>query len=504
MAFKGRPGRRSILAACVATVGLASVAWAQNEPGGRVLRLTLGQALEYSNNIDLVANPTEDILRSSTRVGLAYSDITRTQSFLLSTGGAYDIDSDGQTDLSDPFVRLSYAREGANSRLTFSADYTRTDLDDAFSNLALIPPDDDVVDPVTGIARIERGVRTNTAYDLGFETGLQSNIGFRLDLSAQDRGFSQTDDPDLFSTKDRRIGLTTTFRINPQTTARLFADGRHYTADNTDQTDRTETSLGAGVAFEVTPGTLLDLALTQQRTEIERTGGTTLTEGLGYTATLDRALSNGRIGIDFSSDKTVNGRRSTLRGDRSLTLRRDATLSYGIGVTKTDGFSAEPLFSLAYSQPLRLGRFSVDLTQETRTDEEDDTAVIVTQASVHYDTALSETLNWSVNAAVSDVAAQGSVSEDRRRINLRSDLTGQINDISSWSAGITASDTRTSALTNEEQRRYGVQLSYRREVAKEWDMVARYQHTTILDTAAADRRSNAISLGLEKTFEFRP
>ncbi len=490
-------------------MGLVSIVSAQDDPGGRTLRLTVGQSLQYSDNIDLVANPTENILRSSTSLGLAYSDVTRTQAFRFSTAGAYDIDSDGQTEFSDPFARLSYALEGANSRLNLSARYSRTDLDDAFFDLSLIPPEDDILDPegdpVTGIAQIEGGVRVNTAYAVGFETGMQSNIGFRLDLSAQARRYTETTDPDLFATQTRRIGVLTTFRINPQITARLTASARRYEAEDTDQTDRTETSFGAGVAFDVAPDLTLDLALSQQRTETKRVSGTTVSDGLAYTIGVDRTLPNGTIAIDFSSEDTLNGRRSTLRGSRSMTLPREGTLSYGIGVTQTSGFSLEPLFSLAYEQPLKLGSFGVELSQEARTDEEDDTAVIVTQASANYAAPLTETLNWSISAGLSDVSRQGVTGEDRRRINLRSDLVGQVNDISSWSAGVTLSDTETSTTaTTEEERRYGLQLAYRRALAQDWDMVARYQHTTILDSVAADRRSNAISLGLEKTFDFRP
>ncbi len=507
MTKQGHPRRRSVLAAGVAVVGLVSVAAAQDGLGGKTLRVTVGQTLKYSDNIDLVANPTGDILRASSSVGLAYSDITRTQTFRFSTGGSYDVDSDGQTDLSDPYVQLFYGLEGANSRLNLSADYIRTNLDDAFSTVVLTPPGGTPgIDPVTGIALIEGGVRTNTDYAFGLETGLQSNIGFRLDLSERSRRYSQTLNPDLYATKDRRIGVLTTFRIDPQITARLTADARDYTSEDLDQTQRTETSVGAGVLFNVAPDMTLDLSLSQERIDVERLSGNTFTEGLGYAASLDRTLRNGTIGIDFTSDPTVNGRRSTLRANRAMSLPREGTLSYGIGVTKTDGLSAEPLFSLAYAQPLKLGRFGVELSQEARTDEEDDTSVIVTRLSANYAAPLTPTLNWSVNAGVDNVSTQGSVvGEDRRRINLRSDLSGQINDISSWSAGLTFSDTRTTSPgVSEQQRRYGLQMAYRREVAKDWDMVARYQHTTVLDTTAADRRSNAISLGLEKTFEFRP
>jgi hypothetical protein len=502
VAGKRYPFRPLVLAAGAAALGLVSIASAQDSAGGKILRVTVGQSLQYSDNIDLVANPDDGVFRSSTRVGLSYSDITRTQSLRFTTGGSYDIDNDGDSDLSDPFVRLSYALEGANSRLSFSGNYIRSNLDDAFSTAPLVDSDGDIVSE-TG--RIENGVRINTDYRLGFETGLRSSIGFRLDMSAQDRRYTETTDADLFETETRKIDVLTLFRIDPAITARLTASSRRYTAEDDDQTNRTDTSFGVGVAFDLTPVSSLDLSFGQQRIETERLTGTTLAEGQTYGVGFTLTRPNGAIETNFSSSPSVNGRRNTLRTNRSMDLRRDGTLSYGVGITKTEGFSSEPLFSLAYAQPTQRGRFGIQLTQEARTDEEDDEAVILTQLSANYALALTETLNWSVSAGFNDVAARADTGEDRRRINLRSNLTGQINDISSWSFGANLSDTSTSSLAvSDSERRYGIQLSYRRDLAQDWDVVARYQHTTILDTDAADRRSNAISLGLEKTFDFRP
>lgn len=514
MGGKGHPRRSFLLAAGIAG-GLATVAASQEGLGGKTLRLTLGQSLQYSDNIDLVANPDNDgVLRSSTRLGLSYSDVTRTQSFRFNTGGAYEIDSDGESGLNDPFATLSYALTGANSRLNFSADYRETDLDDVFASQALIPVTDgdgdadpvpDAGTPVNDVAQIENGDRINTSYGIGFETGLQSTVGLQLNFLERARRFSGVVDPDLFETRDRRADLRLTFRIDPQITARFTASGRRFTAEDTDGIDRTETSAGVGVTFNLTPVTTLDLSLGYSRTEVERNTGDTIADGITYGGTLSRVLPNGTIGVDFSSTETTNGRRNTLRANRAMTLPRDATLSYGIGVSKTDGFSSEPLFTLAYAKPLKRGRFGLAFSQEARTDEEEDDAVILTQLSANYALALSPTVNWLVSAGLNDVSAKSDTGEDRRRINLSSNLNGQINDVSSWSAGITFSETDTSsALDDEEQRRYGVQLAYRRALAREWDMVARYQHTSIVDSDAEDRRSNAVSLGLEKTFSFRP
>ena len=496
-----------LLVAGAVIIGLVSIAAAQDGPGGKLLTLTLGQSLRYSDSIDLQAGPTESTLRSRTSLGLTYSDITRTQDFQFSLGGAYEID-DGGTNLDDPFARLSYAREGANSRLSFSADYTRTDLDDAFRTVdpTLIPPvggDPEVI--VSNTALIESGVRADSRYALRFETGLRSNTGLVLNLSEDTRRFSQTTDPDLFDSRTRQVSAEMRFRINPQLTALVTGSARRYEAENIDQTDRLSTSFGVGVEMDVSPTLSFDAAVRQKHTKTRRVSGTVVSDGLAYDLGLARRLPNGQIGVDFTSEPTLNGRRSTLQANRQMTLRREGTLSYGIGVSKTEGFSSEPLFNIAYVQPLKRGTFDVQFSQQARTDEEDDEAVILTTLSANYAMPLSDTLNWSIGVDANDVAASGATGEDRRQLGLRTNLSGQINSISSWSAGMTLGDVRTTlAGATESERRYGLQLAYRREVARDWDMVARYQHTNIMNSAAADRRSNAISMGLEKSFSFRP
>ncbi|MEO0369834.1 MAG: hypothetical protein AAF231_00115 [Pseudomonadota bacterium] len=492
--------------------GIVSIASAQAiEPGGRSLDLTLGQSFQYSDNIDLIANPEGETLRSSTSFGLEYADITRNQSLRLSLRGVYEVD-DENDEVSDPFAELSYALEGSNTRLAFSANFRRTDLDDAFVPLELLPVGFDPVNtPVNEIVRIEAGIRTDRYYEVGFETGMRSNIGFKLDLSQQDRGFSDVSLVDLVSPTDladsrvRRVDALTTFRIDPAVTATIFADAREYKADDVEQVERTDTNFGIGASFGVSPSTTLDVALGQRKIERTRDGVLREADGVTLEADLDRALPNGSIGVDFISAPTLNGRDNTLRVNRAMELTRNRQLSYGIGVSNTADLGSEPLFSLAYVQPLKRGRFGVTLNQETRTEENSDEAVVLTSVTANYALALSPNVNWSVRAGVNDIAARSTTGSDRRGISLRTDLVGRINNVSSWSLGGTLGDTRVSDNVDEaRERRFGVQMAYRREMTRDWNMVAQYQHFTILDDDEDDRRSNTISLGLERTFSFRP
>lgn len=506
MARTRHPRRPAVAAAGVLAVGFVSIASAQQDrgAGGKTLLVSVGQSLRYSDNIDLVSDPDDSVLLARTDLGVAFSSVTRTQSFRLSFGGAFEAGTDGSTDLSDPYVRASYAIEGANSRLNASATYTRIEIDDAFrQGVVVLPGDDD--EPISETARIEEGVRTDRNYTLGFETGLRAPVGFQLNLSSRTRRYSDTTSTNLFDSDTRRADALVLFRIDPQVTARVTASYSRYEAEDTDQTDRRETAYGVGVAMNVTPTLTLDASLRQQEIRTLRTSGDRETDGLAYGLDVNRSLRNGLIAVNFLSEPTLNNRRNTLRATRSMALRNDGALSYGVGVTHTEGLGTEPLFTLAYSVPLKRGGVSFGFSQEARTDEEDDEAVILTRVTANYDFALTNTLNWSLGASASDVNAREDTGEDRRSISLRTNLNGQISDISSWSAGLSLSDIDITDLAgNDSERRYGIQLAYRRVLAQDWDMVARYDYTKIDDSGTSDRSSNAISIGLEKTFAFRP
>ncbi len=508
MGRRGQGRAKRALAAAVALMGVVPFAAAQVADGGRTLQLTLGQTLEYSDNIDLVAEPEDNTLRSSTRLGLSYRDITRTQRLEFSAAGTLELDSSEDTDdsdVADPFARFVYALEGRNTRFRFAADYRRTDLEDTFLPLSFLAPGvtlpDELVDEV---ARIEGGLRTDRSYRLGFETGLQSLVGFRLDLSSQERRYNEVELFELDDTDQRRAEVETTFRIDPTVTARVFANTRRFRADNEEQSRRDDTSYGVGATFDITPARRLDIELGRQEIERERDGPLREVSGGFYRADLSQALRNGEITLNFSSQPTLNGRDTVLRTTRDMTLPRGSTFSYGIGLSDLGDFDTEALFSLAYVKPLKRGRFGIELNQRSDANENTDDAVILTNLTASYALALSPNLNFSLRAGLNDVDARSATGEDRRGVNLRSDLVGQINAISSWSIGATLSDTEVvDQAGTENLRRYGVQMTYRRELTRDWDLVARYQHSSVRETDELDRESNTISLGIERTFDYK-
>lgn len=498
-----RKGR--VVATAVVALGLVSIASAQVSDGGKALRLTLGQTLAYSDNIDLVAEPGGDTLRSTTRLGLNYSDITRTQRLEFAAGGAYEADTDNETDFTDPFARLSYALEGRNNRLEFTADYRRVDLDDLSIPLSLLLPGVALPDQIVNdVAQIEAGLRSDTSYTLEAETGLQSAFGLRLELSSRDRRYNDEQIFDLANTQSRRAEVESTFRIDPSLTARIVGVVSRFEGEDAQETRRFNTSLGVGIEYELTPANTLDLFIGQRRIEVERNGINSSSRGPEVMASLVRDMPNGDLTFSLNSRQTLERRDTVVRVSRSQTLSRDGQLTYSVGASRAEGLDTEPLFELAYIKPLRRGRFNIELGQEARTREISDEPVVLTRLSAGYGVKLTKRMDFSIRASLDDLVARVKSNQDRRSYLLRTDLVGQINDISSWSLGASIDDTRVveSGITTTQQR-YGVQLGYRRALTSDWNMVAQYQHSAILDSDVADRRSNTISFGLERSFDTR-
>ena len=111
---------------------------AQDEGG---LRVSLGVSQNFGVGDNLAlgvpgspTNPEEGrSALSSTSFALQVSSITRTQAFNFQVGGSARFGSTPagntlQTGFVDPFVVLSYDREGANARFSFDAEYYESDI----------------------------------------------------------------------------------------------------------------------------------------------------------------------------------------------------------------------------------------------------------------------------------------------------------------------------------------------------------------------------------------
>lgn len=513
-------------ATVLSTVAVATIAFAQSDSdeGGLSARLSVSTGLSYATNPDLVIDPGDAELLARAGASFRLSSVTRSQSLTFSTSGNVTVDEDGEFDFNTPGVRLRYATQSRNSRLTLSGRYDRTTLtavralSDPFEGeteeedplialqraLGFLPPLDD--DPDSDFVIVETGTRTDSNLSFRYETGLQRKVRLTLTATDRRRDYTDTTDPDLFDTHRQSIGARATFLIDPRITARLSASYSQYDADNDESTSRETVALGAGVNLKVNPLLTVDARITQRRTETTRAiSEDTVVEGLTFGLSATRDLQNGEITASLTSTEGENGRRSILRFNRAMSLANGADLSFGAGATVSADGDISPLVSASYEQPFKRGQVSFQYRQELRTDEDDDSDVVLSRLAATYSRPLSPTVNWSFSASATDVNELDGSIGDSRRIGVSSNINYSINDVSGLRFGWSLSDIEeTDEVGTDSQQSMGIEVAYRRALTRDWDMTAQYSYSTVADDGSDRRSGSTIGVGLSRSFDFRP
>jgi hypothetical protein len=328
------------------------------------------------------------------------------------------------TAFDDPRVSLRYERTGADSSLTLTANYRRSDLE-FFEPLADPDPDQPADPDDPGIDDIDLIAATGTRLTYGaalvYEIGREGPFGATFDLRRQTRDYSATTNTSLFDTETTTLATALRFDLSPVTSVRLRLSHRGFIADDTEQTDRVTRSYTLSLTQDLNPTLVFDasLGITQIETEsgvgvlrnVSTTDGTTFSLGV----TQDR--TDGSIRLSYSRSVGVSGDRDTLQISRDLELAR-GTLNASLGATRIASGKVQTTARLAYSQDLSHGSFSASLERNVSTNslEED---VLSTRVAVNYRVELStlSSLSLGVNYALTeDAGAGGTVSRDRANL----------------------------------------------------------------------------------------
>ena len=255
---------------------------------------------------------------------------TPIQSLSLTFGGllqyedlAVDREENG---LEDPFARLNYTLDGADSQLSFNGNYRTDEIVDSI----LVDTDGDLIDDtlLTTTGSIEN-INLSTSYSFG----LQAPFGMDFVVRRDERNYSDVFNPNLFDRTTDRYDVTARFAINPATTARIIARKIRYDAEDAERTDRDTTDLGVGINYQISPDLTLDAQVTQ--TEIDETQTisgsrrTTQRDGFSGNIRLTRDLANGTIGVFVDRVQSTNTARTDIGVDRAMTLPSGA-LSFGV------------------------------------------------------------------------------------------------------------------------------------------------------------------------------
>lgn len=432
------------------------VLWADGFEG----KLTIGQFLVYENNSGSGNNDDEG-LSSSTDLGLTLSSKTRTQSFSFQASGGLRYNFNGGDDafeLDTPRTTLSYAIENRSSRLSFRGSYRRSDIDDNTFLEDPLDPNSEIINGSGDVARLSLTTR--------LELGRDRPLGAELSYTKGETRYSGTLDPSFVDTETDELDARLRFDINPQMTAFLFTRSSEVDAAGPGSSDRDTQTTGVGLNYQISPILRAEAELGYTEIETDDNAGTvTSQDGIDASFALVRDMPNGTLSFRLSEEETVNGKRRQAFVSRAMEFPW-GNIDLSIGATKTDGLSVEPLISATGSYQIdKLSELTLALTQQSNVNDDNEES-INTRLSLGY--------------------------------------TRQLTELSSLSAQLTVVDRNAQDSANEDQTSTQFRLSHRYGLGRDLDLVSSYRYSKTRADNAADSSDTVISLGLEKTFNFRP
>ncbi len=403
---------------------------------------------------------------ATTSLGFGLISETRVSqlSFGLDTALIYKNEpgADGEFDLRAPNSRLSYKRTGANSLFEVTARYVDENLDDR-----ILTFEDENFQPVDLIVDGGTLRRLNGSAVLDF--GLDAPFGLRTQLTYDRRDYIDTVDPDLFDRTNVGVSTVARLRFSDVMTGTVSASLSRFEADSPPPTEptteRTRSSVGVGLIYEISPRTTLSGNLSLER--VETTDFAILTrktEGLGFSFAAVTEMQNGTLGGEISRTVNSDGERTQISFDRAMELPR-GSLSFGLGYSFNDEGDDAVLANLAFTRDLPDGSISANLSQQTRSFDEDEPKLF---------TRLGVTYNREINS-VSDLTVDFGLGRTE-------DLSG----------------------VGDDSTRANLSVSYSRELTREWDWTLGYRRQYFRENADPARNSNVFFTRIDRSFSLRP
>jgi hypothetical protein len=438
------------------------------EAGGPVLTFGIASTLSTTDNYNLDSNISETANLFDNRLSFGYLDRRANDVFRLDLNGVLRANEPpgGSRTFDDRNARLDYERQGANSALSFGADYNLASVD------SFDPFDDGLFedDPLEeGDLIQDRGDREQIAARFSFETGLSAPLGFALTGRYRDLSYANTTDPDLFDTQVLNLSATTRFTLSPVTEARVVLRYEDYSAADAPRTDRQTSSVNLGLRQALSEVSTLDILLGVQEIDTKETlmGVRQSDTDTGLTASINfsRELTRGTIGTSFVVSESVNGRTATWLVSRAMPLPRGA-LEISFGVASDVDDSIVPVGSLAFIHEMRRSTLTASLERQVSTSSRSN-ELRTTRAALDY------------------------VYE----INSLSDLSFSANFVDLEQAGGPAVNDTT---------RTELRATYSRDLTRDWRVTSGYEYRMRDEEGVGDATSNRLFLTLERTFVTRP
>lgn len=369
--------RSLTIAVAIAAVAGSAPAIAANDEGGTKLTFGFKTTALYDDNWNLEADPSGGSTQALSTLSLGVSGTSRTQSAGINASiGLQALDISGQsteTGTTNPAVSAYYRARGPSSEFSATAGWTRDDR--SLSRTGNL------------------GTATVTRASLGYGFGQDLAFGGNLKLD-----YNDTDYADVIYTDSRTASADAGLHLDvtPALRLRVGANFRRYTLyDPTAvDTDTKKGTLGATARLNGTDSVAVDVSANR----IEEQNGQTAdgaTGSISYTHAGQVVTTT----VSLASAISLQGTRTTLAVNRKHDIQ-DATLSYGVGVTRDAQDRNNGEAHLEWKQQLRNYDYSVALSHAVDTGS-DGNEVLQTAFSAAVKHDLNDTTNVAAKASYS-------------------------------------------------------------------------------------------------------
>lgn len=461
----------ALAGAGLAGVALTSVAGALAEDlPNPAITLSYGSTLTANDNIGLDPTSAGTSTWLDNKLGLSYSSETATSSLTFGASGVFrlsDMAGQGRDSAFDNgTLNLNYARQGANSQLSFGAKYNKVDVA-FFDPLLLIPDPENPVDS-GDLTTAAQGSRETRQASLKFATGLDGPFGMTFAASRNERLFQDTVDPDLYDTARTNLSVGATLRPSARIGYSFTLSQSDYTADDVDQTDRTTRRAVLGLNYALNDATTLNASLGQ--TWIEEDQGVGLARlhteqsGLNGSIALSHELPNGTVGVTLNHDISTDGKtRTDLQLTRALDLP-NGNLSVAIGPSFQSGGKNGLAGTLSYGRELPQGSLRAAASRRFDTNDQSD-SIDTTRLN----------LGWS-----HDLTPSSGLDLSLDYMNIDSDAVGQ------------------------DRERARLQVAYTLDLVNDWQLSGGYAHTYSDKETTGTAQSNSVFVTIGRSVSFAP
>ncbi|MCB2114973.1 MAG: hypothetical protein KDE00_01410 [Rhodobacteraceae bacterium] len=437
--------------------------------GGLQVDLGFDTKLTVDDNYQLQPNSSGTSTFWDNTFTFDLSSVTGVQDLNLTASGVYrygQIPGRTVSGLEDPTVRFRYTRDGLNSRLDVNARYRHV-AREFLDPFQVEQEDRNAI--LTGLFLPGGGTVTYRNAGIDYVTGLNDPFMLALSLSHDQTSYDSVAtaaNPLLFGNKTDSASATATFKFS-QITALYFQLGiDEYKAEDSVRTERTTDSFAVGLTHDIDPALALDAQIGYTDVETTTTGGTASVDGLTGAVTLTKTLTNGTVYGSVDSSVNENGTTTSLSFGRDLQLPL-GNLTAVVGGTYTPSGDTYVTGSLLLTRQLKTSdlTLAIDRGVSTNTSSADvvDTRVSFTYGyAINNNSRLSLSLNWGQSESVL--------------------------------AGAAPTVERTT-----------LDAAYSYDLTQDWALTGGVSIRTRSDsTSPGDARSNAVFLGLGRSFSYRP